>query len=214
MGATAAIAAAVVGAAGSAYSANRQARAVESASRDAADRADPAAGLRPYFQNLLMGGKLDDLMSFDPNAIRNSPEYRFRMDEGLGTIDSAAARDGLLRSGRRDADRISFAEGLASTMTNEDFVRRMGMLDRLFAAGGITTGSPAAAGQLLLSGQGMAGAANANMWGQIGAGMNFLQRQNWGNLFQGGNSGYSPWNVTNTGSASTEPPPDGGWAGA
>jgi hypothetical protein len=214
MAATAAIVSAVAavgGVAASADSSRRQAHASQDAANRAAATADPAAGERTNYQDLLRQW-FPQLATVDPEAIKRDPNYIFQKGEGLSAIDSAAARDGLLRSGRRDVDRTSFAEGLAGNFVRDKFTMNMGLLDRLNAMSGLTTGSPAAAGQFILGGQGMANGQTSNMWSQLGGIPAILSRQNW-NAFSNGGS-YNPWVVGNTGSPGTEPPPDGGWAGA
>lgn len=120
----AAITGAVVAAGATAYGANRQASAARGAANTAAAEQARQFDLarqdqRPWLeagQNAL--GRLQAVNDGDYSGFMNSPDYQFAMDQGIRSLDRSAAARGGLFSGGADADRISFASGLATQNLN------------------------------------------------------------------------------------------------
>lgn len=123
----AAVTAAVVVGAGMAYSANRQGAAAKKAGQAQSNAAqqtiDKQQGIydnsmslaQPYYDagtNAL--GQLDAVNSGDYTGFNSSPDYLFAQQQGLQGLDRSAAARGGLYSGGADADRMTFASGLAS----------------------------------------------------------------------------------------------------
>ena len=123
----AAVTAAVVVGAGMAYSANRQGAAAKKAGQAQSNAAqqtiDKQQGIydnsmslaQPYYDagtNAL--GQLDAVNSGDYSGFNSSPDYLFAQQQGLQGLDRSAAARGGLYSGGADADRMTFASGLAS----------------------------------------------------------------------------------------------------
>ena len=70
---------------------------------------------QPYYDagtNAL--GQLDAVNSGDYSGFNSSPDYLFAQQQGLQGLDRSAAARGGLYSGGADADRMTFASGLAS----------------------------------------------------------------------------------------------------
>ncbi|MFC4728799.1 hypothetical protein [Coralloluteibacterium thermophilus] len=61
---------------------------------------------------------LERLNSGDYSGFENSPDYLYAQDRGLAALDRSAAARGSLYAGGTDADRISFASGLATQNLN------------------------------------------------------------------------------------------------
>ena len=123
----AAVTAAVVVGAGSAYAANRQGAAAKKAGQAMGNAAQQTINkqqgiydnsmelAQPYYDagtNAL--GQLDAVNSGDYSGFNSSPDYLFAQQQGLQGLDRSAAARGGLYSGGADADRMTFASGLAS----------------------------------------------------------------------------------------------------
>lgn len=165
----------VVVAAGSAAAQSHQAsRARQQAgqqAQDAAAAADPAAGLRPIFQDDLLS-RWRGLSSVNPAEITNDPNFKFQQEQGMTGIKNQASAAGLLRSGTLLEDMSKFNQDLSSTFIDKQFGRNMQMLNVLGNFSGLNMGNPGAAGgilgnsatNLLASGN----ASNNQMWQQAG----------------------------------------------
>ncbi len=127
----AAVTSAVVVGAGMAYSANRQGAAAKKAGQAQSNAAqqtiDKQQGIydnsmslaQPYYDagtNAL--SQLDAVNSGDYSGFNSSPDYLFAQQQGLQGLDRSAAARGSLFSGGADADRMTFASGLASQNLN------------------------------------------------------------------------------------------------
>lgn len=123
----------------------------QQAGRDAAAAADPFAPEREQYQKWLREN-FSRLTSFDPQAVKNDPAYKFQMEQGTAAIDNAAAAGGMFNSGNRGVELTQFGQGLASKFTQDQFARNMAILSQVAGLGGANSGSPAAAGNALLSG--------------------------------------------------------------
>lgn len=154
----AAVTGAVVAAGASAYAANRGASAQRSASRTAAAeqarqfdlaRQDQAPWLQAG-RNAL--SQLEQVNSGDYSGFENSPDYLFARQQGLQGIDRSAAARGGMYSGGADADRMTFASGLATQNLNNYTGRLQGI---------------AGAGQNTAQSLGSFGANAANNIGQM-----------------------------------------------
>jgi len=74
---------------------------------------------QPYYDagtNAL--SQLDAVNSGDYSGFNSSPDYLFAQQQGLQGLDRSAAARGSLFSGGADADRMTFASGLASQNLN------------------------------------------------------------------------------------------------
>lgn len=188
MGGVAAIASVVISAY-SAYSANENADNALDASRDAADRADPAARERSYYQDFLKKN-FPQMAAVDPEQIKKDPNYIFQKEQGMAAINNDASAQGLTRSGTRLMDLEKFGSGLASSFVDKKFAQNMSLMTQLGSLGGFTTGSPAAAGQLLANGGQNAFANGNNVMSQVG-GVAGLINRNWGGTSSSTGSGAS-----------------------
>lgn len=183
--------AAIVGMAAGAnsiYQSTRNNSIAQRAAAQGASAADPAGWARHPFQEMLLS-RFGDLSTVDPKSIENDPQYQFLRGETLAASDGEAAAAGLYRSGTRWTDRENRVAGLTSSFIDKKFQQNMSVMDRIMQAGGFTTGSPGAAGQIIANG----GIQGQNIYDrsleQIGGGLNMLNR-NWGNMFSGGGMGY------------------------
>jgi hypothetical protein len=169
-----------------------QSRRTQSSPQEAAAVADPAAGLRPFFQDQLMSN-WNSLFDFDPNAILKDPAYQFTLNQSEQAGENALGSMGMLRSGTRVTDAQNRAAGVASQFESQyraDQLARLGMLGN-FAGMNI---NPATSGQILSSGNAQ-GIVQGNLgWGNIGAGVQALQ-----GVFPASSSG-TPGGSTGTGS--------------
>lgn len=145
-------------------------------SQQGANAADPAAAQRPFFQDYLRN-HFNNLANPDPRAIQDNPNYKFMQAEGYNDIIRAdTANLGSTRGGTFGEDMAKYSSGLASSFIQQQFQNNMSVMDRLSGLGGFTTGSPAAAGQILATG-GQQGYNNFNnSLGQIGAGLQVFGR--------------------------------------
>lgn len=133
-------AAAIVGVAASAYAANQQKKAASGAANAVQRGADAATAeqARQYDQSrqdqmpwMQAGqsalGQLSALAGGDFSGFYNSPDYQFNRDQGLQALDRSAAARGGMYSGGADADRMSFASGLASQEYGNHWNRLAGL---------------------------------------------------------------------------------------
>lgn len=171
------VVAAVIGAGTAVYSAS-QARSnagrVQNAANQGANQADPGAGLRPAFQDILMQ-KFPQLGSTDPNDILKDPSFQFLHDQGMRDINNKASSDGTLRSGTILEDMSKFNQDLSSTYMDKQFQRNMSMLGVLGNFSGLNTGQPGVAGQI--TAQGGVNTSNAMTQGmaQLGGAASYLR---------------------------------------
>lgn len=127
----AAVTAAVAVGAGMAYSANRQGAAAKKAGNAKANAAQATIDqnqamydqgmelAQPYYDaGTTALGQMEALNRGDYSGFESAPDYLFARDQGLQGIDRGAAARGGLYSGGADADRMSFASGLASQNLN------------------------------------------------------------------------------------------------
>lgn len=122
---------AVVVGAGMAYSANRQGAAQKKAGKALGNAAqqtiDKQQGIydgsmslaQPYYDAGTSAlGRLDAIDRGDYSGFESSPDYLFSLQQGIQGVDRSAAARGGLYSGGADADRMTFASGLASQNLN------------------------------------------------------------------------------------------------
>lgn len=197
--------AAAIGLVTTAYAANQQKKAAKGAANAAQQGYDAATAeqARQYDQSRadnmpwLQAGQnalaqMQQLNSGNFSSFTESPDYQFARDQGLQGIDRSAAARGALYSGGADADRMTFASGLASQNYNNYYNRLAGL-----AGAGQTAGSGLAAlGQNYANAVGNnaigAGNARASVYGQnayannmlagsiANAGINALGKSKWG----------------------------------
>lgn len=148
-------------------------------------------------------GQMERLNSGDFSGFTESPDYAFARDQGIQAIDRGAAARGGLLSGGADADRISFASGLATQNYNNFYNRLAGL---------------SGTGQTTASGLGTLGANAANnIAGNINAAGNARassytnQGNQWGNALNqiGGIAG--DWYANRNQQPATKP--SGSWTG-
>jgi hypothetical protein len=200
--------AAVVMAAGvavSAYSASKQAGAAKDAGKAgaAASANDVAERQREYDQSrtdqlpFLNAGydALDRQNAFlngDWSGFENSPDYKFRMDQGVKTLDRSAASHGRLMSGGYGEDLTTFAQGTAAQGANDYWNKLAGR-----AGQGMTT-AQSLQGLGQSTANGMSNAFNnaalarqQSAYGQANAYTNAAnQVGNWGAWYAGQNPGW------------------------
>jgi len=120
--------------------------------------ADPFAAQRGQYQQ-----SLQQLMQ--GNFTPTDPSYKFRFDQGLEAVNRGAAASGMLNSGNRLAELMSYGQNLASTEYGNQF-------QRLALLSGAEIGSPATAAGLIQSNLAGATAAGQQMGegiaGQVG----------------------------------------------
>jgi hypothetical protein len=100
-----------------------------------AGSADPFASQRGQYQQ-----QLSQLMS-SPGAFASSPLFQFAMQQGLQGVNRSDAARGMLGSGNRLMDIMSYGQGQAGQLYNQQ-------AQLLAQLAGATSGSPAAAAQL------------------------------------------------------------------
>lgn len=170
--------AAVVGAGSSVYSASRANKGntiAQNAADEAAQRADPAAAERPWYQDYLHRNFMG-LASTDPSQIMNDPSFRFLHDQGMRDIDNKASSDGTLRSGTVLEDMSRFNQDLSSQYIQQQFSRNMALMGQLGNFSGLNIGNPGVAGQVTMQG-GLSGQNTYNSAiSQIGGAANALGR--------------------------------------
>jgi hypothetical protein len=122
-----------------------------SATRHAADRADPFYGERFQYMD-----KLRELQA-NPASVQNLPGYQFQLNQGLEAVSRKFSAQGMGRSGNVLAGLTEYGQGLASQFYDRE-------VNRLMTLSGATSGSPGGAAQATLAG----GDASAAMWKGIG----------------------------------------------
>lgn len=129
-------------------------------------------------------GQLSALAGGDFSGFKASPDYQFARDQGLQGLDRSAAARGAMYSGGADADRMSFASGLASQEYGNHWNRLAGLAN----VGQSTASNLASLGQNYANnvGNNAIGAANSRASGYQAKG------QAWGNALSGvvGGIGY------------------------
>lgn len=123
----AAVTSAVAVGAGMAYGANRQAAGLKKAAAAQGSAAQQTLNkqgelydsamesAQPFYSagtNAL--AQLEAVNKGDYSGFQNSPDYQFSLTQGMQGLDRNAAARGALYSGGADADRMTFASGLAS----------------------------------------------------------------------------------------------------
>lgn len=176
--------AAVGGAAAQADSARRASNQARDAANAGAAAADPAASLRPFFQDQILS-RWGQLSTTNPNEIMQDPSFQFLQQQGLQGIangNTAQFGSGPKRNGTFYEDMSRFNQGLASTYIDNQFKRNMSLMGNLGAFSGLTTGSPGTAGQVLGSTTPAQMGYNMNdqTYQQIGGAINSIGRLNWG----------------------------------
>lgn len=205
-------AAAVAASAGGAVAANRNARAAQRQAGQAAEAgaaaADPASGMRPFFQDQL-GAMWPNLSGVNYAQILQDPSFQFLKNQGETAAINQASAGGLLRSGTLLEDLSKFNQDLASTYVDKQFARNMSMLGILGNFSGLNIGNPGQAGSIIATG-GMQNAINGynmgvNTQNNVGAAISQI-----GRLFNNsGSSGYSTGGTGNWESGT----PGGNWSG-
>lgn len=84
---------------------------------------------------------LEDLMA-NPSSITNLPSYQFKLSEGLGAIERSKLSKGKFFSGETARDIIDYAEGLASSTYDTEWLKRFNL---------VNLGQSSAAGQANVS---------------------------------------------------------------
>lgn len=84
---------------------------------------------------------LEDLMA-NPSSVTNLPSYQFKLSEGLGAIERSKLSKGKFFSGETARDIIDYAEGLASSTYDTEWLKRFNL---------INLGQSSAAGQANIS---------------------------------------------------------------
>jgi len=109
-------------------SARRAQRAQQQGAAQAQRYMDQAReGFTPYTQfGQSALNRLNAVEGGDYSAFENAPDYQFARDQGIAGIDRGAAARGSLYSGGADADRMTFASGLASQNLQNYLGRMMG----------------------------------------------------------------------------------------
>jgi len=185
-------AAAVVGAIASNNAANKGAKASQRATdaniayqqqRDAQARADNMPFLQGAYGAL---NRQNAVLAGDYSGFQNSPDYKFRFDQGLQAQDRSAAARGGLFSGGHQADLIGYGQGMAAQGLNDYWAKLAGM-----------------------AGQGFQAASNLGQWGQQSAsnvgnaltqnGMNRAssyaqQGDNWAQAAGAAGNAFAYWN--------------------
>lgn len=148
-------AAAVAASAGGAVAANRNARAAQRQAGQAAEAgaaaADPASGMRPFFQDQL-GAMWPNLSGVNYAQILQDPSFQFLKNQGETAAINQASAGGLLRSGTLLEDLSKFNQDLASTYVDKQFARNMSMLGILGNFSGLNIGNPGQAGNIIANG--------------------------------------------------------------
>ena len=73
-------------------------------------------------------GGLESLMN-DPYGITQTPFYKFQLSEGLGALERSKLAKGKFFSGETSRDILDYAEGLASTSYQDEFMRRFNLVN-------------------------------------------------------------------------------------
>lgn len=199
-------AAAVIGA----YGADQQADAAKDGARAQGQAADAATAEQrrqsdqtrtdqmPWLQ---AGGsalaQMQRWNSGDTKDFYNTPDYKFRFDQGLQGLDRSAAARGGLYGGGHSADVVNYAGGMASQGYDQAY-------NRLAGLAGIGQSTASGLGQLGQNtanqiGNNMIGAGNArassyrqgaNAWSDYGSSLggliNYGQQNQWGKNGWGG----------------------------
>jgi hypothetical protein len=122
---------------------------------DAARAADPFGSQRGQYQQDLAA-----LMN-DPSSFANNPAYKFARDEGQAALERSNVAKGYLGSGNMGYDLMNYGQQAAYKGLNDE-------KNFLAKLAGADTGSPAAAGQLGLTGQNQGLAQQYQAAGSLG----------------------------------------------
>lgn len=119
--------------------------------------------LSPYreFGKQQMGDFSNWLKAGSP--MTESPAYKFRMDQGIKSLDNSAIGRGGLRSGNYMRDLMGYSQGLASQEFDNEYNRRFGRAG--FGMGAATAGGNMAMGAGNSIAQMMAGKGQAQAQG-------------------------------------------------
>lgn len=130
-------------------------------------------------------GDMRSLMGGDFSKFYESPDYKFARDQGLQSLERGASARGGMYSGGADADRMSFASGLASQNYNSFYNRLQSM---------------AGQGQTTASGLGQMGMNMANSIGNLRTGAADArasayqtQGDNWANVARTATGAFGNW---------------------
>ncbi len=142
-----------------------------------------------------IGGAADGTGGFEYGGFQESPGYQFALQQGQDAIQSSAAAQGGLYSGRTMQDLQTHGQGMA----NQEFNNYLAQISGAAGQGQAATAQTAQAGQNFATGAGnaLAGIGNAQAAGAIGV----------GNAIQGGiSNGLGLWQyqqgLNNSGSGS------------
>lgn len=156
----------------------------QNAANTAANRADPwgASGLRTQAQQALTPQVMMQLLGLNPDGtkadITKDPGYQFALEQGTNAINVGDASQGTLRSGNRLTELEKYGTGLAAQYEGQFRNENLASLGALANMGGLSSSSPAAAGNDIISG--FTGGTNLQ-----NSGLNGLL----GQLLGGGNTG-------------------------
>lgn len=84
----------------------------------------------------LLGYNGADKQAAAMEALKTSPAYQFRLNQGVGALDRSAIKRGGLNSGRQMMALEDFGQGLASEEYGNEFNRRLGLADRANSTAG------------------------------------------------------------------------------
>lgn len=124
----------------------------------AADRADPwgSSGLRGQAQQALTPQVMMQLLGLNPQGLHNDitqdPGYQFALQQGTNAINVGDAAQGTLHSGNRLAELERYGTGLAAQYEGQFRQENLASLGALANMGGLSSSSPVAAGNDLISG--------------------------------------------------------------
>jgi len=98
---------------------------------DAQRRADMMPFMQAGYDAL---GKQTAFLNGDTSGFENSPDYKFRMEQGIKANDRSAAAGGGLFSGGHYADLTRFAQGTAAQGANDYWAKLAGQAGQSFNA--------------------------------------------------------------------------------
>lgn len=199
--------AAVIGVAGLALSyagSKKQADAAKEGGRAQAAGADAAtaetarqydqsrADYEPFRQTgVAATGLQNAFLAGDYSGFENSPDYAYALQQGTQALDRGAAAHLSLNSGGADADRMRFAEGLATQNADNYWAKLAGQANQGFnATSNLGTLGANAANQTGANAR-YAGEARASSYqGQANAWTNFANQAGQAGAWYAGQSGW------------------------
>ncbi|MUV13594.1 hypothetical protein [Noviluteimonas gilva] len=99
--------------------------------RDAQNRADNLPFMQSAYGAL---GRQNDFLNGDYSGFMNSPDYKFRFDQGMQGLDRSAAARGGLYSGGHTADTIQYGQGMAAQGMNDYWAKLAGQAGQGYQA--------------------------------------------------------------------------------